>query len=228
MKRTLGTLLLAAFLLVTGCARLPFAVTEPVPMPADMTAAELSVRTWTAVPQTLRMRQSGLFEFRGRRVPLVGFMVLDNAAATARLVGMNDLGVKFFDLEVGKKGVREHFVLPELAKYPGFAEAVASSVRRIFLTPRPAREDALEIDPQEARLVRREAGRNLTFVFGGSGPEWLETRAAGEKEEWRLRFFEYRCDNGLTYPAGIVLDDEKAGYRLTLWLESVKGSEDGN
>jgi hypothetical protein len=228
MNRTLGTLLLAAFLLATGCARLPFAVTEPVPMPPEITAAELSALTWTAVPHTLRMRQSGLFEFRGRKVPLVGFMVLDNTAATARLVGMNDLGVKFFDLEVGEKGVREHFVLPELAKYPGFAEAVASSVRRIFLTPRPSREDGLEIDPQEARLVRREAGRNLTFVFGGSGPEWLETRAAGEKEEWRVRFFQYRRENGLTFPAGIVLDDEKAGYRLILWIESVKRSDDGN
>ncbi len=182
MNRVLGALLLAAALLC-GCTPLPFAVTEPVPTRPGVSAAELAARTWTGQPATLRIRQTVLFEFRGRKLPLVGFMVLDSSTLTARLVALNDLGVKFFDLTVNSQGVEEHFVLPELARFPGFAEAVATSVRRIFLTPRPAGEDALEVDALEYRLRRREAGGTLTFVFGGIGPQWLETRAAGEGEE---------------------------------------------
>ena len=151
------------------------------------------------------------------RVPIAGVMKLDLAARQARLVGMNDMGVKLYDISVDPAGSRANFVMPELARYPGFAEAVGLSVRRIFLEPRPAPDDALTLSRDSYRLE---------FLLGGARAQLLEKSCRGRACSWRVRYYQYQHDKGSLFPGGIVLDDDRAGYRLTLWIESVEISDE--
>lgn len=221
MKKVLPLLVL--FLSLGGCAKLvPFELPAPALTSPRVTATELASGIWTEPPGVYRMRQSVLFEFGGMRVPMTGMLQLDTRSRQVRLVAMNDMGVKLFDLSVSEQDSQEHYVFPELAKYPGFSEAVASSVRRIFLKPRVSGTEVFKRTEQIYGLERPYEQGRLYFSFGGPDARLLETNVDAEAENWKARYFEYRRSKEVNYPHGIVLDDRRAGYRLTLWLENVR------
>ena len=223
MKRFLGTVFL---LLLSACAPVPFPRTELTPT-VPRTAAALTEGLWSAGSGSLLIRQSALFELHGLRVPIAGVMKLDVAAKEARLVGMNDMGVKLYDISVDATTSATHFLIPELARYPGFSEAVALSVRRIFLAPAPAAGDKLVQTPTRYLLTRQDGDDGtLRFTFGGANAQLLEKSCHGPAASWRVRYYQYQPQSGYLFPAGIVLDDERAGYRLTLWIESVEKADE--
>ncbi len=206
---------------LAGCASIPFAVPEPTAT-RQLAATELLGTGWDADGKVFRLRQSGLFEAHGRRLVLDGLIQLDTPKQSARLVGMNELGVKIFDLSVTPTVTIENFLLPELAATPGLAAAVGGAVRRIYLAPRPAATDRLTIGAEEYRLDRRTDGGVLTFTFGGREPLLQRTRMKSAAEDWQVGYYEYRFLAGRWLPGGVILEDRRAGYRLTLWLEEAK------
>lgn len=218
-------LILGLLLACSACSTIPFRATELV-RTRPATAAELLGGLWTSGPALFLVRQSALFEFQGMRMPLAGVMKLDAGKKSARLVGMNDMGVKLFDLSVDRGGQTAHFVMPELARYPQFAEAVSGSVRRMFLDPEPSGEDLLAIGADSYRLTRERRGHRVDFIFGGADRQLLEKSCTGPDEHWQVRYFEYRQQGAVPFPWGIILEDKRAGYRLTLWLESVEQTDD--
>ncbi|OGU12156.1 MAG: hypothetical protein A2075_09935 [Geobacteraceae bacterium GWC2_58_44] len=225
MRRPARLLFPLLLLLVSACSTVPFPATELTPAP-PRTAAELSGGLWNSGSGSLLIRQSALFELKGMRVPITGIMKLDLATRSARLVGMNDMGVKLYDISVDPAKSRANFVVPELAGYPGFTEAVALSVRRIFLEPVPAADDALTLSRSSYRLSRESADATLGFLFGGARAQLLEKTCRGKGCSWRVRYYQYQQQQGNLFPGGIVLDDDRAGYRLTLWIESVDKTDE--
>jgi hypothetical protein len=220
MRKQWAVLIL--LLALAGCSGVPFVAPDTVALRPDVTATQLATAVWTAQQGVFRLRQTVLFEFRGTRVPMAGLMRLDLTEDRLRLVALNDLGVKLFDLEVTPIGEQQHYLLPDLAKIPHFTEAVAASVRRVFLTPRPDGSEALRLTASRGQLTRPYRSGEIRFTFGGSGSQLLATEVAGDQENWMARYFEYQTAGTILYPRGIVLDDRIAGYRLTLWQEEVK------
>jgi len=226
MRRWSRAFLGLALLLVGGCATARFPETLLTPT-HPTSAAALSAGLWNAGTESLMVRQSALFELQGMQVPIAGLMKLDLATREARLVGMNEMGVKLYDISVDARASQAHFIIPELAKYPGFAESVAVSVRRIFLTPEPGAGDLLEVTPTSYLLSRPgTSGAKLSFTLGGAEAQLLEKTCRGAAESWRVRYYRYQRSQGRLFPGGIVLDDERAGYRLTLWIESVEKADE--
>jgi hypothetical protein len=209
--------LLAALLLTAACGTVPFRPTEPAAT-RPATAASLSGNLWTAGKGIFLVRQSVLMEYMGARIALSGVMRLDTGARTARLVGMDEMGVKWFDLSVDRESTRTNFILPALERYPGMARAVGDSVRWIFLEPEPAGTDTLAIEPDRYVLTRRRDGDSIRFILGGEDAQLLEKRSGGPSGRWRIGYYEHLRWQGLSVPGGIVLDDRRAGYRLTLWM----------
>ena len=216
----------ALLLLLSACSTVPFAPTQLTPVPSR-SAAQLSGGLWNLGTGNLLIRQSALFELNGMQVPMVGVMKLNLAARSARLVGMNDMGVKLYDISIDGTSSRAHFIIPELAKYPGFAEAVAVSVRRIFLAPLPSPGDAFQGSTTGYLLTREYgAGGTLSFSFGGAQAQLLEKSCRGPAESWRVRYYQYQQMQQRLVPGGIVLDDDRARYRLTLWIENVEKTDE--
>ncbi|OEU61226.1 MAG: hypothetical protein BA870_08425 [Desulfuromonadales bacterium C00003094] len=214
--------ILSLLLALTACSGVPFVMPDTVAVRSDVTATQLATSVWTAQQGVFQLRQTVLFEFRGARVPMAGLMRLDLTQGQVRLVALNDLGVKLFDLEVTQIGEQQHYLLPDIAKIPHFTEAVAASVRRVFLTPRPDGSETLRLTASRCQLTRSNPSREIRFTFGGNGSQLLATEVDGDQEDWMARYFEYQTAETILYPRGIVLDDRIAGYRLTLWQEEVK------
>jgi hypothetical protein len=223
-KLYLPLLVLLAWLL-TACSTVPFAPTKLTEV-KPRSAAELVAGQWSTGKGILVVRQSAVFELHGMKVPVAGLMKLDTAAHEARLVGMNEMGVKLYDISVYPDKSEAHFVMPELARYPKFAEAVGTSVRRIFLEPLPSPDDRLTMEKNRYLLTRKSGGDTVSFVFGGPEAQLLEKSGKGKSGSWRVRYYQYQDLQGIVFPGGIVLDDDGAGYRLTLWIESVEKSDE--
>jgi hypothetical protein len=226
MSRPTRLLLVALLLFATSaCSSVPFKPTKLIPA-LPKTSGELCSSRWNSGPGSLLIRQSALFELQGMRVPIAGVMKLTPSAGSARLIGMNDMGVKLYDISVDRKSSQANFVIPDLARYPGFAEAVAVSVRRIFLTPEPAPGDPLTMNADSYLLTRESDEGTLRFLFGGAEAQLLEKSFRGKAGSWRVRYYQYQRQQERLVPGGIVLDDDRAGYRLTLWIESVEKSDE--
>jgi hypothetical protein len=218
-------LLLLLLLTGSGCSSVPFRETRLVPT-RPLTTLELIRGSWISAPVKLLVRQSVLFEFQGSRVPMAGVMRLDLPGKTARVAGLNDMGLKLFDLTVEREGFQAHFLAPELRQYPRFAEVVAESVRRIFLSPLPQGGEERRTTAETYRLTAGRGDGRVDYLFGGSGPELLEKSVSAAGERWRVHFYEYGLRAGMVFPGGAVLEDDTAGYRLTLWVESVEQSDE--
>jgi hypothetical protein len=174
------------------------------------------------------LRQTAKFSFRVREVPMIGMMELDTRRNEARLVAVNQMGVKLFDLTVSEEGVSENYLLPQLAGYPRFSEAVAISLRRIFLAPGPQPEvDVLQEAAEGYRLSGERDGEPIAFLFGGDPVRLVEKSALGPKDDWRVVYLDYQQDSGLSFPREIVLEDRRAGYRLDLRIDNVRQSGAG-
>lgn len=222
-NKTLSSAALCLLLLLAACAKpIPFSAVERVALEPGLTAEALSEKVWTRRQGVYHLRQSVLFDFRSARIPMSGMMRLDLSRGSARLVAMNDIGVKFFDLEINENGEQEHYVLPDLKKIPRFSEAVAAAVRRVFLKPVPRTSDVLSFSGDSYQLARSIEDGEVTFSFGGKGLHLLDTRVETSSQSWKVRYYDYMDAEEIFYPGGIVLDDEVAGYRLTLWLEEVR------
>jgi len=219
MKTGLLALALAVALATgLGCAHGPFPAAERVPTDPTVGAAELVAVHWPPRGAGLRIRQTAVLEIRGSRMPMIGLVQLAPEGDSLRMLALNDLGVKLLDMSVTRQGVEAHYVLPGLERQAGLVEVVAESARRIFLTPRPTAEDPLVVGTASYRMEHREGGATYTHTYAGSPPRLTETAGAA----WNVGFYQYRELRGAAHPAGVVLADRAAPYRLTLWIEEVK------
>jgi len=213
--------LLLTLVLITGCAGTPFKATPGVALDRTLTTCQLAHHAWPEQNRRYRVKQTVLFEMRGAKVPMTGLMDLDTRQGSIRLIAVNDLGVKFFDLQLNHENETLHYLLPELARFPDFDKVVARAVRRIFLTPRPDGNENLRYRKQRYLMTRHDAETLTRFEFGGNGAQLLAIEQSGPEQDWRIDYFEQRGTSAPAAPGGILLQDRHAGYRLTLWLDEV-------
>jgi hypothetical protein len=190
-------------LLLGGCVAAPSPTRPAVPVPAGVSEARLVAGSWTLQSGVFLMEQRAEFDFRGHKLEMRGLMRLDTRAGRARLVAIDDLGIKLFDLTVTRDGQTLNSVLPQLAKYPRLGEGIAASVRRIFLAPRPSAGDTLQAEPTAYVLSRPWKGGTLRFTFGGRVPVLQSAEATGGSA-WRIDYFTYRRQQGIRYPRPIT------------------------
>jgi len=224
--KILAVAVLAAFLL-GGCFSADVNHPAMGPAPSGLAAHELKDNFSGVSSGTLRFRQVARFTFRGRTVAMVGMMELQPTRGKARLVAVNELGIKLFDLEVSEDQILEHYVVPELSRFPRFGEAVAFSLRRVFLAPRPApQKDSLEFTGNRYLLTgKRDEGR-VEFIFGEAHAAMIQKSMSGRSQKWRVIYRHHRrFENGFI-PYDMELTDKVAGYRLELKIIDVKAGHE--
>ncbi len=203
-------------LLLAGCAGSFFPPPPTAAVPVGRNAAELAASDWTRLPGRWLLTQTAEIVFHGRKLPMQGLLQLDAERRTARLIAVNELGIKLLDLEVFAEGEKVHFLLPELARYPRLGEAVATSVRRMFLAPRPLPGDRLAAGAAAYELTREEGERTIRCLFGGRQARLEQIRVTAPGIDWRVGYYDYRSEGKVEYPEMILLQDRVAGYRLRL------------
>lgn len=216
---TIRIMVVLALLFVVACAPYPQRLVLREPCPQELSAGVVVADHWLAAADTWRLRQSALLELRGRKLALEGFMILDLAQQRLHMVAMNDMGLVFFELIVTPEGQELRRALPQLQQ-PGLAEGIASSLRRIYLEPRPQTTDSAQMRTTSLRLWRSVATGDLSFVFDCNG-RLRKTRQRSATQEWQVVYENYQLIAERGVPEKIVMSDFQQAVTLTLWQREI-------
>ncbi|MBN2644655.1 MAG: hypothetical protein JXR59_04180 [Desulfuromonadaceae bacterium] len=207
---------------LTGCMTpvpVPFRDHDPQAVTA-CDAQQLVETCWLSPGQPYLCRHSGLLRVIGREVPLNGLLRVEADRNSARLVALDDFGVKLFDLSVTSAQHEVHYLFPPLEAYPQLTPLVAESMRRIFLHPLPE-SSCRRLADESGCVLAAAHGETCRFVFGGQ-PAVLQRKYGAD---WQVDYYQYQGElKGSVplrpVPQGIILQGR--GYDLTLWLQEVR------
>lgn len=215
MSRLVAVLLAAV--LLAGCATVPFRATPPAEM-AAVDPQRLLEQHRETLPDRFQLLTSVVFDYRWRSFSGIGMVEIDRGSQAFRIVCLNPLGVKLFELSGDAQTTAAHFVMPQLLEQGGdFATTVGDDLRRIYFELLPLAEAGIS-RKKHAIIFRQPAGAgSLEFVFAGAAGELVEKRYYEEGDlVWRVSYYEYREEHGKRYPQGIILANHRYGYRLTV------------
>lgn len=203
-------------MLVAGCAELS---SRPDSLYASnaIEPALMLDRFRSTAPESFSSLNSVVFDYAGQKFLGLGFIEINRPERSFRVVCLNPMGVKLFDLAGDERGTTTNFALEPLARYGDIAAAVAADIRRIYF----------DTVPKENATPRNFGNR---IIYGGGTPtgyqEHVYAGAAGDLVEkryyddqlisWRVNYFDYQEKNGRRYPRSIIITDYKNGYQLTV------------
>lgn len=210
------------FICLYGCSGVPFQKTEYVPLEAE--------NPWKLVehfndksPLSFQVMNTIVFEYNWNKFSGIGYIYVDTAQEAFTVVCMNPMGVKLFELSGDKTGIVPHFVLEQFAKKGNFAGTVGEDIRRIYFDLVPSPGAILRNKKYEA-IFREPAGAGtMEYVYAGTGGYLVEKNYYEEnKMNWGISYYEYQEHEGSIYPRGIILNNYKYGYSLTVRLKEVR------
>ena len=182
----------AAAALAAGCAHAPRHL-----------GPEAGAPSWALPPAVWRIRQVVLIEFGEARFPVQGYLELNTATRTVRLVALDDFGVTFFKLTVDADGESVDYMLPVVPRGEEVGRSVAASLRRIYLEPAGAAPGT-----GATRLEAGPAGQVVSAAPRSGGG-------------WQVRYEDYRDVDGIPVPLGISYR-ERGGVSITIRQVSVR------
>jgi hypothetical protein len=214
MKRLIIILMCVFF--ATGCARVPFQETPLVPLESVDPHSVLE-NFQAGMPVNFQVLNSVVFEYNWRKFLGIGSVDIDRRDSQFKLVCLNPMGVKLFELSGDRNTIVTHFALDALMQYGDLPTAVGNDIRRIYFDMVPSA--TAQISRGKYRIsFRQPAGSGeMEYVFAGKDRDLVE-KSYYENDDlvWRVSYYEYREQNGKHYPQGIVLVNYQYGYQLTV------------
>jgi hypothetical protein len=179
--------------------------------------AEVVARSVAATPEKFSGFNSIVFEIAGQKFLGIGFIEIDRQERSFRVICLNPMGVKLFDLSGSDRGTTMNFAIEPLAKAGDIATAVANDIRRIYfdLAPRAAATPRAG----KHRLIYGGGvpGGYQEHIFAGSSGDLVEKRFYDDQLiSWQVTYHDYRESGGRRTPATIAITDYKSGYQLTI------------
>ena len=207
---------------LTGCAGIPFQKAERVPI-GKIEPGEVKEQFALMLPEKLRIINSMVFEYKGEAVSFIGYSDVDTLNKTFTVVGLNQVGIKLFELTGNNDKTELRFAVEEFTKRGNFAEAVAGDIKKIYFDRLPGAGAKASREKYETVFARNEDGATIEHVFAGAGNLLVEKRCTVDNiAVWNVYYYEYHIENDKLYPAGIILENHKYDYRLILRLKEIR------
>jgi len=214
MKR----LILITFLsiLLTGCATEYFRQPQEVSI-RGIQPEQLLERFKANLPETVSSLNSVVFDYAGITFLGLGFVEVDRSKSSFRVICLNPMGVKLFDLSGDKNSTTTNYAIEPIAKYGEIGAAVAADIRRIYfdLLPPP------DTEPRKGayRVIYGHATPDgfQEQIFAGVDGDLVEKRFYYDQFiSWQITYHDYLSIGGKRYPQGIVLTNYRDGYQLVI------------
>jgi len=215
----------ALCLAATGCARIPFAQPELVPL-GDVQPDAVRQRSARALPSRFLTEDALVFHFPFHKLGGLGYTRVDRERDTFELVFLTHMGLKLFHIEGRGQQVRIRYAIPQFAKRSDLLEAIAFGVRQAYLEQIPP-ADAKPLVEDERIIFRRRGSEGvIDYIYGGRDRHLLQKRfRQGRRQAWQVSFYEYCTKPDGRFPRGIVISNRKHHYRLIVRNRAWRKSE---
>ena len=214
--------ILALFLLLAGCATVPFE-TEPKADFQGLEPAAVVENFDAAVGQQFELLESVVFKFFGKEITGLGALAIDPSIPSYALTCMTPTGITVFGVRGTGDEVEALFVPPPMEKHrEHFAEAVGRDLRRIYFGWTPPADADVKHKKHRMVFTEKRDGETVEYTFSGPRKRLTEKRfSKGWKTRCTVRYFEYEEVDGKLYPQGIILHNKQFHYRMILRVKEV-------
>ena len=210
-RRLIAPLLL---LFLIGCAPEPF-VRQPLPLLKNVNPIDMRDSFARTIPPRFISDDTVIIHAPFHHLAVLGVLRVDRAAGTFELAGLNQLGVRIFEVGGDRSGNTVRFAIPPLDQQRQILLSIAADVRSMYFDLLPADGAKVDLRPTYIRFREPTGQGTSIYEFGGQPRVLLEKRFAGWLGTvWRVRYFEYAQRDGLLYPRGVVMDNAQYHYRI--------------
>jgi len=216
------TVLLCILMFVsTGCASIPFQETVLVPIGSG-DPRTLVERFQKNMPASYHLLNTIVIEYAWRKFTGIGFVDIDTRNKQFKVVCLNPMGVKLFELSGDQNKTTTHYAIPALTKNGDVATAIGDDIRRIFFDPVPSSDARIGKGKYKIRFQQPFEPGSMEYVFGGEVPDLIEKNYYGNDGiVWRTSYYEYRDWDGMRFPQGIIFHQYQYGYRLIIRVKEI-------
>ncbi|NVN97879.1 MAG: DUF3261 domain-containing protein [Geobacteraceae bacterium] len=183
----------------------------------NVNPAELVERYKSSLPETLNSLNSVVFDYAGIKFLGLGFIEIDRKNESFRVVCLNPMGVKLFDLSGDKIGTVTNFAIEPMAKQGDIAALVAADIRRIYFNSVLEKYVELRHGEHELLFGGGTPSGYLEHIYSGINGDLAEKRFYKDQFiSWQVSYHDYRSIDGKRFPHGIVLTNYRDGYQLVI------------
>ena len=209
-------ILLIGFLLVAGCAHVPFQETKRVSF-ASVEPKSVVEQFKANSPENFQLLNSVVFEYSWKTFMGIGYIDINRQDSTFKVVCLNPLGVQLFELSGDRNNIVTHNAMPALMQYGDLPTAVGNDIRRIYFDLFPSEKARVWKGKYKVNFWQPYDSGVMEYEFAGEGRQLVE-KVYYENDEiiWRISYYEYVLHNGKHYPQGIIMTNYRYGYQLTV------------
>lgn len=227
MRRTVLCIMLLGMLTTMGCATVPFEAHERVSMKGKDPSGVVKAYS-DALPERLNLLSSIMFRYNFiSKMTVLGTIEADMASREFSVVGISPLGVKIFEVEAGREGIKNKYVIPPMAEKGDLATTVARDIERIYYDLIPSAHAEVRVKRNCIEFEEPHGEGRMVYVFAGPEANLVMKKYFDHGMlRWKVGYYEYRKKGGRLYPGGVVLTDRKWGYTLTARIRKIYDGED--
>ncbi len=212
MRRIVSLLFLVLWLGSCSSPHIPFRPNAVSPPRIDVKRSMLVAGDWLRTLPAGQWRQTVLFEWHGRKLPMVGLLYLDRANRRVRLLALNDMGMKLFWAQFDHDLWTLHVFHPNLERYTGLSDLLKDALKNLLLVPSFSSEDRMTLQKDGYLLHSSLKNNHIWYRLTGSPP--LLTAYGSAVDDWRVDFYQIEQVQGYRWPRGMILRNDRWGYRL--------------
>ena len=220
--RRISALVLFAAILA-GCAGVPFKSAEKAEIPAGDPWAVCSVFGGKN-PDKFSLLNTIEFNYGWfSRMSAIGAIELDGPGDRFVAACFTPLGIKLFEVGYSAGKLEPRYVFKQLAEKGDVARAVGEDIKKIYFDMLPAPGAAVKAGKYSLVFEGKRGDGVIRHIFAGPGANLVEKcfYGANGRLSWKVSYYEYETVNGKVFPGGIVLENVKYGYTLTVRLKKV-------
>ncbi len=212
MKMPSGLIIL---LFLFGCSAVPFQETERVPLAQN--PQSLIEHFQTGILDSFQLLNTVVFEYNWRKFSSIGYVDINRRDKTFKVVCLNPLGVKLFELSGDRDSVKNLYTIAAFTRYGDVTTVVGNDIRRIYFDLLPSPEARIWKRKYSISFRQPSGPGTLEYVFAGASGDLIEKNYYNDAGiAWRVSYYEYREQNGKRFPWGILFLNYQYHYRLTV------------
>jgi hypothetical protein len=202
---------------LAGCGKPPYP-REPLAMLQDPKPLELRQSFAGSMPYVFTTDDTLVVQAPFHDdIAILDVLRVDRPAGTFEMVGLNQLGVKLFDLKGDRRGAAVIFAIPPLMEHQNLLLAFAKDIRRMYFDLVPDNGAKTRIKPDRVKFTEKSPDADVAYEFAAQPPRLLEKYDDGFfGSAWRVGYYKYEPTTTGLYPRGIVMENSQYHYRIII------------
>lgn len=209
------------FSYIVGCSNIPFKRVTYIPLEGFDPMSVLEKHK-QGVPENINLFNTIVIQYYWKKFLAIGLLAASSKKKTFKFVCFNPMGLKLLEVSGDRDYAKRLFAVDMLAKNTNL-DHVAEDIRRIYFDLFPS-VDAKVIKRKQEIIFRQNCGKGrIEYLFAGIDVHMIQKKYyENDRLLWKVSYYEYEVKDGKLYPKGIVLDNFKYAYSLTLKLKKIQ------